>query len=205
VNSPYVANISRRVTLQWLATAAMLPSLPHRLLANQLTLGSKGYGTDPNLLAPVAPWPKTMTSHQLQVTAVLADMILPGSANAPSPSALGIPEFVDEWISAPYPDQRSDREIILAGLTWVDREAMQQGHSGFIEVDDSHRRPILDKIATDRSGAAPKTAHTFFRRLRFLVVGAYYTTPEGLKDIGYRGNIPMASYPAITDGELAIL
>jgi hypothetical protein len=146
-----------------------------------------------------------MTSHQLQLTAMLADMILPGNEKTPSPSALGIPDFIDEWISAPYPDQQSDRQIILAGLTWVDGEAMKQGRAGFIEIDDNHRLRILDKMANDHPDSASKNADTFFRRLRFLVVGAYYTTPEGLKDIGYRGNVAMASYPPITGEELAIL
>jgi len=41
--------------------------------------------------------------------------------------------------------------------------------------------------------------------LRFLVVSAYYTTPEGFKDIGYTGNIPLSSYPPITDEERKIL
>jgi hypothetical protein len=31
-------------------------------------------------------------------------------------------------------------------------------------------------------------------RLRDLIAGGYYTTPEGMKDIGYRGNISMASW-----------
>jgi hypothetical protein len=205
VNSPYEAKTSRRVTLQWLAAATILPSLRLRLMAKTPASGTKGYGTDPNLLAPVVPWTKTMTSHQLRVTAALADLILPGSKNTPSPSALGIPDFIDEWISAPYPDQRSDRKVILAGLTWVDSEAMRQRGAGFIEIDDNDRREILDKMARDHSDTVSKNARTFFRRLRFLVAGAYYTTPEGLKDIGYRGNVALTSYPPITDEELAIL
>jgi hypothetical protein len=46
---------------------------------------------------------------------------------------------------------------------------------------------------------------TVFRRIRFLVVGAYYTTLEGFKDIGYLGNVPLASYPPVTAEEQVIL
>jgi hypothetical protein len=44
-----------------------------------------------------------------------------------------------------------------------------------------------------------------FRKPYGLVVGVYYTTPEGFKDIGYSGNVPLESYPPITDEERAIL
>ena len=37
------------------------------------------------------------------------------SGSAPSASSLGVPDFVDEWVSAPYPDQVKDRPIILDG------------------------------------------------------------------------------------------
>ena len=33
-----------------------------------------------------------------------------------------------------------------------------------------------------------------FCRLRNLVAGGYYTTPAGMKDIGYRGNVPQAEW-----------
>jgi hypothetical protein len=36
-------------------------------------------------------------------------------------------------------------------------------------------------------------------------VGAYYTTPEGFRDIGYVGNVPLETYPPISDQERALL
>jgi len=45
----------------------------------------------------------------------------------------------------------------------------------------------------------------FFQRFRFLVVGAYFTTPERFRDIGYVGNVPLESYALMTDKERAIL
>ncbi len=34
----------------------------------------------------------------------------------------------------------------------------------------------------------------FFTRYRDLTAIGFYTTPIGMKDIGYRGNVPLASY-----------
>ena len=50
------------------------------------------------------------------------------------------------------------------------------------------------------AAAKPKsTGYVFFRRMRALVVGAYYTTPDGFKDIGYIGNVPRTSDPGPSD------
>jgi hypothetical protein len=38
-----------------------------------------------------------------------------------------------------------------------------------------------------------------------VTVGAYYTTPEGFRDIGYRGNVALSSYPPPTSQETAYL
>jgi len=147
-----------------------------------------------------------MTPHQLQLTAVLSDLILPGTDSAPSPSAIGVPDFVDEWISAPYQDQQSDRAIILSGLDWVDEEAKKLWRRGFLETDDQSQVILLDSMASGTRDAVSSTVqNVFFQRLKFLVVGAYYTTPEGFKDIGYIGNVPMLSYPPPTKVEIAIL
>ena len=47
--------------------------------------------------------------------------------------------------------------------------------------------------------------HAFFRRLRQLTIGGYYTTKPGFKDIGYTGNVAMTSYPGPSDEVKAVL
>lgn len=184
---PYGPRLSRRATLQWLAATSAASAIPYwshaASGATPLAPGAQGYGTDPNLHQPVVPWPRTMTSHQLQLTAVLADLILPAAANAPAASAVGVPDFIDEWVSAPYPVQLEDRKTLFDGLVWVDTVGSQ------------------DAIVQD----ALASQSNFFRRFRYLVVAAYYTTPEGFQDIGYTGNVPLASYPPITDEERRVL
>jgi hypothetical protein len=129
------------------------------------------------------------------LTAVLADLILPGTESAPAPSTLGIPDFMDEWVSAPYPQQQSDRTIVLDGLQWIDAEARRLWQRDFLQIDAQQREQIVMAML-------PKA---FWSRFRYIVAGAYYTTPEGFKDIGYIGNVPLTSYPPVTDNERAIL
>ena len=206
----YTPKISRRAALQWLAAASVASTLPWHARAEGSAVvafnpTANGFGTDPNLNHPVVPWHRIMEGHQLQQTAVLADLILPGSNTVPAPSALGVPDFVDEWVSAPYPEQLEDRKIIFEGLRWMDAEAGRRFARSFVEIDEESRQKIVADIAQKKVDPTLRVQSTFFQRFRFLVVGAYYTTPEGFKDIGYIGNVPLESYPPMTDEERALL
>jgi hypothetical protein len=39
-----------------------------------------------------------------------------------------------------------------------------------------------------------KQGAKFFARFRDLTAGGFYTTPQGMKDIGYTGNTPLATF-----------
>jgi hypothetical protein len=210
MTATYLTKLSRRETLQWFAAISLTSVLPRETRGEASTLvdfrpTATGYGTDPDLHHPVVTWPLLMTPHQLQLTAVIADLILPGTATAPAPSAIAIPEFVNEWVSAPYPDQVQDRETIFGGLAWIDAEAVRRARWSFLESDDQTRSLIVDEIARNNSDGEVSAQGIFFQRFRYLVLGAYYTTPEGFKDIGYIGNVPLSEYPPITNEERKIL
>jgi hypothetical protein len=195
--------------LQWIAAGSLVARLPPQSAATPIRSvsphTSMGYGTDPDLKDPMVPWPLVMTAHQIQQTAVLADLILPGSAHSQAPSALRIPDFVNEWVSAPYPDQAQDRSVIFAGLEWIDEEAKRRGRPRFLDLDRRVQGQVVDGLAQKVPEPPFASQVQFLKRLRYLVVGAYYTTPEGFKEIGYMGNVPLASYPAVTDEERRIL
>jgi hypothetical protein len=209
MSTSYLPKVSRRETLKWFAAASVASALPQFGQAESKTVVAfqptrEGYGTDPHLNHPSVPWPLILDAQQLKQAAVLADLILPGSATAPAPSALGVADFINEWVSAPYPDQREDRAIIVEGLRETDAQARSRAQRSFLEMDEESRQKLVGDIA--RNSADPAAGpRNFFRRFRYLVVGAYYTTPEGFKDIGYTGNVPLASYPRIADEERAIL
>lgn len=210
MTGPYVPTLSRRATLEWMAAVSLVSALPRGTWAAPSAPPPSssvfvGYGTDPNLKEPVVPWSLLMQPHQLQLTALLSDLILPGSATVPAPSTLGVADFVNEWVSAPYPNQLKDRATIFAGLRWIDAESVRREQKTFIESDDRVRQGIVDDIAQKCPQARFAEQSTFFQRLRFLVVSAYYTTPEGFQDIGYTGNVPLAAYPPMTGEERAIV
>jgi len=190
--------IDRRVTLKWLMgvmAAGQLAACGDQAKgitwAEMEAIKAKGYGTDPDLIDPSVPWPLTMTEAELVAATALADLILPAEGHYPAPSKLGTPAFINEWISAPYPDQHKDRVLIVNGLAWLDQEARARGGAAFAKANEAAQKAILDTIAF-KANVTPdlEKPAEFFNRFRTLTLGAYYTTPEGWAEIGYKGNQP---------------
>jgi len=201
-------SLDRRTTLKWMfAAAASVPALqvnaaydaPHATdMARGVAADQKGYGTDPNLVAewkPGGPWPLTLTEQGRLTTRALADLIIPADEHSPAASAVGIVDFIDEWISAPYPQQRGDREIILPGLSWIEEESAKRFGKAFHAATDTQRARIADDVCSvARARPTFATAAKFFAKFRDLTAGGFYTTPVGMKDIGYVGNVPLATF-----------
>jgi len=185
---PYVSKIDRRTALAWIGVVGAAAAAGAGVVVYGPMKGGepvhRGYGTDPNLTKPErAPWSRIMTQAQLQTAAVLADFILPAGGAAPAASALGIPDFIDEWVSAPYPDQVKDRSVVLNGLNALGAKVLKAA--------STDRTAAMQALATSPD---PLTK-AFWKKFRGLTIGAYYTTEAGFKDIGYIGNVPRASDP----------
>jgi hypothetical protein len=192
----------RRTTMKWmLAAAASMPLLNHRVAGEPVTaapLAAKGYGSDPLLTKIYHPgdvWPLTLSKAQRRTAAALCNVILPGDERSPSAESVGVVDFIDEWVSAPYPRQVGDRPIVLEGLAWMDAEALLRFEKYFAELDESRQHAICDDICYEPN-AKPKfvRAATFFARYRDLTVGSFYSTPTGHQDLGYIGNVPLPKF-----------
>lgn len=192
--------ISRREALQWVLAASAgtaLGSLPLGA-AEAGSVTAQPYGTDPLLNKSYQPgdlWPLTLSEAQRTTVTALCDLILPADDRSPAASALGVPSFIDEWISAPYPQQRADRDTILAGLKWLDAESAKRFRHGFAQTSAEQQVKIADDLChAPRAGTEFVEAAKFFALFRNLTVTGYYTTPVGMKDVGFRGNVPLARF-----------
>ena len=158
----------------------------------------KGYGVDPNLTKVYAPgdfWPLTFTPGQKRAAAALADVILPKDHLGPAASELGVPEMLDEWVSAPYPVQQADRAVVLPGLAWLDAESNKRFGKPFADLAERQQHAICDDVCDAKAaGPAFRQAAAFFVKFRSLCAGAYYATPAGWRAIGYVGNVALGSF-----------
>jgi len=151
-------------------------------------------GFDPNLLKKEIPWPRILSEAEKRIVTALADLIIPADEFGPAASAVGVPDFIDEWVSAPYDQQTKDRKIIRDGLAWIEGEAKQRFTKGLAECTAEQQGAILADISQEGTEAR-KRGRAFFLLLRDRVAGGYYTTPEGWKALGYTGNAPLAEFP----------
>lgn len=193
--------MDRRTTIKWVLTAsATWPFLERGVARAESTAGTAatGYGTDPQLTKNYTPgelWPLTLTAAQRRLAGILADVIIPADDQSPSASAVGVVEFIDEWVSAPYPAHQRDRGIVLDGFAWLDAEAVRRFAKGFSKLDSTGQQGICDDICDEaRAATALGTAARFFALYRDLTAGGFYSTPAGRKDLKYIGNVPLARF-----------
>jgi hypothetical protein len=189
--------MDRRTSIKWVlaASAAWPLSAQHAARADSAPT-ARGYGTDPNLLAVYHPgelWPLTFTAAQRRLAGILADIIIPADEHSPSASSVGVVEFIDEWVSAPYPASQRDRPVVLGGFMWLNDEAARRFGKGFSDLAATEQRGICDDICYE-SSSKWRDAARFFALYRDLTAGGFYTTPVGRKDLGYIGNVPLAGF-----------
>ena len=203
MSSPDYSRLDRRTAVKWMLTAAAgavvlgRPSFG-RSVPPAAAPSGQGYGTDADLTKEYKPgdlWPLTLSDTQHRTAAALCAMIIPADEKSPSAASVGVHDFIDEWISAPYPDQQKDRPVVLAGLDWIDAEARRRFGKGFADLDERQAAAICDELC-HAPDAKPEFAQAarFFARYRDLTAGGFYTTPVGMKDLQYIGNTPLAEF-----------
>ncbi len=202
MNSNEPIRISRRDAMQWVAAAGatlgLAPGMAFAAEAEAAVVGAKPYGTDPLLNKTYKPgdfWPLTLAAAQRRTVVALCDLILPADDRSPAASTVGVPDFIDEWISAPYPLQQADRATVLAGLAWIDAEAQRRFGKDFASSDTAGQSAIADDIChKPKAKAGFASAADFFALFRNLTTTGFYTTPVGMKDIGFVGNVPLVKF-----------
>lgn len=202
MNRSDLSRLDRRTAIKWMLAASAALAITDRSLfaapATAAAPATKGYGTDALLnqeYQPGAFWPLTMTDAQRRTAAALCAVIIPAEGSVPSAADLHVHDFIDEWISSPYPDQKNDRQTVLRGLEWIEGEARRRFGKNFADLDLQQTCALCDDLCHEPD-AKPEQAEgaKFFAKFRDLTTSGFFSTPEGMKDIGYIGNMPLAEF-----------
>lgn len=198
--------LDRRDALKAMAAASGLVALTTRVAAQgtpaaqhpvplPARLGPRGTPTDPDLLHPRADWPRKLSARELATLAVLCDTIIPADAKSPAASTVGVPAYINEYVSAPYDGQMRDLVRVRGGLAWLNTESAQRFGRGFAQLTAAERTQICDDICyLPKAKPEFHAAARFFDLVRDLSATGFYTTDAGMKDLEYMGNVALPKF-----------
>jgi hypothetical protein len=183
--------ISRRDALRRLGLALVAAGTVDRLSAEEIHHFA---GTGQAAAGPYTP--KALTAGELATLEKLTDLIIPVENGNPGAVAAGCAAWIDT-ISSENPQLT---KIYKDGLAWLDKAIKARGAESFVAPSAGQPTPLLEQIA-ERPHQSPQLAPgiDFIAWARRMTVDAFYTSPIGIKDIDYRGNSPMGSYPEPTE------
>ena len=199
-------DVSRREALKALSAATGLPLLASSLAAQtpaqgaatqqpvQIArrVGPRGTPTDPDLLHPKKDWPRKLSASELATLAVLVDTIIPADAKSPAASTVGVPAWINEWVSAPYDGQMRDLIRVRGGLAWLNVESDKRFGKRFNRLVEAERTAICDDICfLPKAKPEFQAAARFFDLVRDLTAVGFYTTDAGMRDLQYVGNVAL--------------
>ena len=127
------------------------------------------------------------TKEEMATITVLADIIIPKDEVSGSATDAKVPDFI-EFIVKDMPEHQIP---MRGGLRWLQLESFKRFDKSFNDITDKQRIEIVDAIAYPnkvKPGMQPGVS--FFNLMRDLTTTGFYTAEIGVKDIGYKGNIP---------------
>ena len=149
--------------------------------------------------AAIGESPQFFTSDEFETLRTLADLILPADERSGSASDLKVPEFIDFMAG----DMEDLRKPIRDGLAWLDAHARSRFGGRFTSLTEEQQTSILDEIAyPDDAAPEVEAGVAFFGLIRDLTASGYWTTREGVDDLGYVGNVAVARWEGPPKAEI---
>ena len=203
--------VNRRDALKVMAAVASLPILDGMVTTEvqaqaaapaaaasqpvRLSSGPRGTASDPDLLRPKKDWPRKLFMSELATLAALCDVIIPADAKSPSASAVGVPAYINEHVSAPYDGNARDLVRVRGGVSWLNLESTRRFGRTFARLTNAEQTQICDDICfLPKAKPEFQAGARFFDLVRDLSATAFYTTDAGMKDLGYVGNVALPKW-----------
>jgi gluconate 2-dehydrogenase gamma chain len=187
-----MSEITRRDALRRLALVLTATGVVDRVAAQEVHQMT----SQAQAAAGGAYTPKGLSPHEYRTLERLTDLIIPVEKGAPGAVAAGAAAWIDMLVS----ESDELKATYKTGLAWLDTTMKQRGAEDFLTASPGDQTKLLDQIAFRRN-TTPELAPgiQFFSWARRMTVDAFYTSEIGIRDIDYRGNTALASYPAPTE------
>jgi gluconate 2-dehydrogenase gamma chain len=188
-----VTDLSRRelLTLLGLTAAAAACDRTGRAIGAPATgsIDSSGAPTPATAIGK----PEFFTAREMATVTLLADMIIPRDERSGSASDAGAPVYIDYALREV--ESEHTRVAVRGGLAWLDSECRRRFSNGFVDCASEQRAAVLNDIAwPERSRPEHRPGAAFFSAFRDLVATAFWSSPMGVKDLAYQGNVFVADW-----------
>ncbi|HEX5412044.1 MAG TPA: gluconate 2-dehydrogenase subunit 3 family protein [Terriglobia bacterium] len=147
--------------------------------------------------AAKADWsPAFLDQHQSETLDVLGERIVPGSSKAQ------VNRFIDLLLSV---DTQDAQKKFLASLSAFEAESLKRFSHPYKEVSENQQNEILESASTtkpaDVAESRPQrtTMRDHFENIKNWIVGAYYSSEIGMKELGWTGQVVFPSFPGCQD------
>ena len=161
---------------------------------------------------------KAFQAEEYRTIRRLAELIVPADSVSGSGVDAGAPEFIDLLCS----QNEKLADIYHGGLAWLDAEMRKRVAKRFVEATESEQKAMLDTLVKAEAAETARrgeelvyqrsavykdfTGYTterasdlgpgirFFDWVRKMTVDAFYSSPLGVKDLGFKGNGAYSKY-----------
>src|SRR3954469_23776343 len=139
--------------------------------------------------------PEFLDAHQLETVRVLAERIVPGATAATSGP------FIDQLLTVAKSD---DQRRFLQALGGFEQLAIAHARAPWTDLPEQQQVELLTLASTETSGmrheqAGPRpariTIRDHFEHLKGWIVGAYYSSEIGMRELGWTGGVAFAALP----------
>jgi hypothetical protein len=153
--------------------------------------GTSNYGRTPKEAAHDAALnaQQYFNAHESSTLSVLTAMILPNNGIHKSAAEVGVPEFI-EFMAKEVP---SFQLTLRGGLAWLDHQSNTLFGAAFKDAAEENQHALVEPISypdLDVPSSQRPIEVQFFSLVRNLTCTGYFTSEEGIKDLGYQGNQP---------------
>jgi hypothetical protein len=200
------AGVSRRAALQTLAAGigasiaapALADASEHPVHKHTAHVAEQTKKPATGAKPTAAYKPTTFDAHQFATVVVLSELIVPGA------KASGTPEFLDKLLTVESPETRRRFISALGVMDGAALKAKQKPFKDLVEADQiallteastgqPSRQPAYwkkgDPIPLPEPPPAPLTMRDHFDHLKGWVSGIYFASEQGMKELGYTGNV----------------
>lgn len=177
-------DLLRRTLFGAIGASTVIPSLKAREFP-------PGYDASKEL--DRADWkPVFMDEHQNNTLIAVSDLIIPAT-DAPGATGALVNRFLDLLMTV---ESQETQRAFVEALAYIDGACMERYKSAFVYVPHEQQIEFINLLAYPHSQntwgeeAEEFPGHTHFQKLKDWIAGAYYSSPAGLKEIGWNGEFP---------------